>query len=224
MRVIITIYTILCLIGCTSFQAAAPNQYKTDDYFYIQPEWLEINRAELTDQLVQAIRENNPQTMSWFPLVTISTIDIETQAHKWRNSPELKRQLNKILQDALNQVYHSSDRQVELGLALKIRTASTEINPAFYVLMVPYAVACLGTLMMLCPVAGKQIVVTEGSFLKDGSEVLKLSSAGAATLVAISPYAGSDPEWGYEATIKALIASLSQLTDKLVAHVEKSGI
>jgi len=41
-------------------------------------------------------------------------------------------------------------------------------------------------------------------------------------LVAVSPYAGDDFDWGDEAN--ALIAALSQLTDKLVARVEEHGI
>jgi hypothetical protein len=98
------------------------------------------------------------------------------------------------------------------------------MNSALYALMVPYGVACFSTLMMVCPVAGKQIVVTEGVFSKNGNKVLTISSAGASRLVAISPYAEDSSEWGDEAKAKALIAALSQLTDKFVAHVEEHGI
>ncbi|MDB2386816.1 hypothetical protein N9W21_05685 [Shewanella sp.] len=54
------------------------------------------------------------------------------------------------------------------------------------------------------------------------ANVLILSSAGASRLVAVSPYAGDDFDWGDEPN--ALIAALSQLMDKLVARVEEHGI
>ena len=224
MRVIVVIFTIISLLGCTSFKSAAPDNFKTGGYFYIQPDWIDRNRTELTNRLVQSIREKHPNTAHWFPLVTISNVDIETEPAKWRNAPELKNQLNELFKNTLDQIYVSNDERTQMSLDLKIRTASTEMNSALYALMVPYGIACFSTLMIVCPITGKQIVVTEGTFSKDNTNVLTISSAGASRLVAISPYAGDGSEWGDEAKTKALIAALSQLTDKFVAHVEEHGI
>jgi hypothetical protein len=224
MRIIIIIYIIVSLLGCTSFKSNTPSDFKADEYFCIQPDWIARNKTELTNQLVQSIKEKHPKTAQWFPLVAISNVDIETEPAKWRNAPELKNQLNDLFKKTLAQIYTSNEEQPLIYLDQKIRTASTEMNSALYALMVPYGVACFSTLMMVCPVAGKQIVVTEGVFSKNGNKVLTLSSAGASRLVAISPYAEDSSEWGDEAKAKALIAALSQLTDKFVAHVEEHGI
>lgn len=212
------------LVGCTSFHTAAPEHYKTADYFYIEPAWLAQHKAELTARLVESIKEKHPTTAAWFPRVVIRSINIETSSDSWRNAPELTKQLNEVFEQALTQLYPQQHKQpAELTLDLKIRTASTEMNSALYALMLPYGVACFSTLMMVCPVTGEEIVVTEGTFWQQDKALVSLSAAGASRLVAVSPYAADGNEWGDEAATKALIAALSQLTDKFVAHMEKTA-
>lgn len=220
MRTLIVIYCILALVGCTSFGSSAPKDYKSDEYFYIEPAWIEQHRPELVTALVQSIRSKHPNTADWFPRVSIASIDVETQPSRWRNAPELQRQLDLLLGEALGQIYGTGKGEVEFLLALKIRHASTEINPALYALMLPYGVACLGTLSLVCPVSAEQIVVTEADIIKQGKTLQTLTAAGAAQAVAISPYAGDSSAWGDEARTKALVASLSQLADQFISHIE----
>lgn len=220
MRTLIVIYCILALVGCTSFSSSAPKGYKSDEYFYIEPVWIEQHRAELVTALVQSIRIKHPNTADWFPRVSIASIDVETQTSQWRNAPELQRQLDLLLSEALAQIYGNGKGEAAFLLALKIREASTEINPALYALMLPYGVACLGTLSLVCPVSAEQIVVTEADVIKQGKTVKTLTGAGAAQAVAISPYAGDSSDWGNEAKTKALVASLAQLADQFIAQIE----
>ena len=224
MRIITIVCLSISLLGCTSFRSTAPTDYKIDDYFYIDSDWIKENQADLSERLVNTITEKHPNTASWFPLVQISNIDIaEDNASRW-NSQALKREINSLLEITLNKIYPSAEPESSLQLNLQIRKASKEMNKVLYALQFPYGVACFGTLMLVCPIAGDQIVVVEGTFIKNDGSRLIFNGAGASTVVAISPYAGDDESWLAEANAKALIAALAQLTDNLVAHIDEQGI
>lgn len=224
MRKLILIYSIFSLIGCTSFNSSVPVTYKSRDYFYLSSDWLNQNEQEIALRLTKAIRQKHPNTADWFPRVKIQSIDIEVEPNEWRKPKELRASLNRIFTSVSSDLFPESNSSSAWTVDLKIRTASKEMNKGLYALMVPYGVACFYTLMMVCPVTDKAIVVVDSKFNTTEQDVFSFSGAGASRLVAISPYAGDGPQWGDEAQIKALIAALSQIADKLVTHVEANGV
>lgn len=220
MRIIFSVAVCMFLIGCVSFGSSVPDTYKEGEYFYLEPEWLKANEKDISERLTNTIRAKHPITAEWFPRVSIANIDVEDNLARWRDTPALKENMNSIFRATLGALYPNLPAESVFNVNLKIRNANTDLNPALYALMVPYGVACWSTLMLVCPVSGKSIVVVEATFEDvKGNEVV-LRGAGASRLVAISPYAGDSPLWADQAETKALIAAMSRLTDEFVKYSE----
>ncbi len=222
MKKVIVGVLVLSMTGCFSYQVTPPPpNYNESDRLLLSNQWIRENKDSLAEQLVDSIKENHPRTADWFPNVNILSIDVEEEPRHWSRADELKEHLNDIFEMVISDLYGDIHEAQEVDVALRIREASPDINPALYAVLIPYGVACMSTLMMICPLTGRQVMVAEGTFSQDEEEIVTLSGAGASRRFMLSPYADDSPQWHSEAETKALIAALVQLTDNFVEHIER---
>lgn len=209
------------LFGCSSFDSSVPAAPKQGGYFYLDPSWLNDNQKNITDRLVATIKASHPITARWFPRVSIVEVEVESKLLKNQSRQDLQGALGGIFDATVDALYDGPTAVQSIDLTLKISAASKKMNSALYALMVPYGAACWSTLMLVCPVTEKSIVVVEGSFNDSDGNTVTLRGAGAARLVALSPYAGDSSQWNDEAETKALVAAVARLADAFVKYSEQ---